>query len=308
MPPSVPVISYWTQNNRVQKKTQKHKHVRAKPAKRGRAPTGDPAQRVERVKAAEHDEGRSAEGQQQHGPGHGGGHSPAQNLRGHSVRDRDPAAQSRVGQWDGSGERDPPAQRLRGAQGEGTELTAPQPEGRQSEGTGDRHHPPAQRLRGDSGTEPGVGGDVQPEDRPAGAAPAARPPPPPWPRPGRPFKAAAQRPRVSAPRHFRRAPRRQPMAGRARPLPGRARVTSLAAETTTPGVPRAVMEAWGAWGLLRVRGQNAARGGEERKCHISAHYVRLFSLWKLRWRHGPISSGSSPVTTPCLGPNPPHRA
>lgn len=65
--------------------------MRAKTAKGGRAPTRDPAHRVERVEAAEDDEGRGADGQQQQGPGDGGGHSPAQNLRGHSVRGPGPA-------------------------------------------------------------------------------------------------------------------------------------------------------------------------------------------------------------------------
>lgn len=66
--------------------------MKAKAGERGRAPTGDPAHRVEGVEAAEDDEGRGADGQQQHGPGDGGGHSPAQNLGGNSVRGPGPAS------------------------------------------------------------------------------------------------------------------------------------------------------------------------------------------------------------------------
>lgn len=45
------------------------------------APTRDPAHRVEGLEAAEDDEGGGADGQQQHGPGDGGRHPPAQHLR-----------------------------------------------------------------------------------------------------------------------------------------------------------------------------------------------------------------------------------
>lgn len=44
-------------------------------------PTGDPAQRAERLRAAEQHEGGGAGGQQQHGPGDGGRQPPAQHLR-----------------------------------------------------------------------------------------------------------------------------------------------------------------------------------------------------------------------------------
>lgn len=138
-----------------------------------------------------------------------------------------------------------------------------------------RHHPPAQLLRERSLWA------AQPEDRPAGAAPAARPSPPPWPRPGRPFKAAAQRPHVPAPRHFRRAPRHQPMGARVRPLsppPGVRGDVTRSRNYKSRRAPR------GYGGLRRPEVSSASDGteynrdGDKRNCHISPHYVYLFTL------------------------------
>lgn len=166
-------------------------------------------------------------------------------------------------------------------------------------------HPPAQRLR-----ERSLWG-AQPKDRPAGAAPAARPPPPPppppWPRPGRPFKAAAQRPHVPAPRHFRRAPRLQPMGERARPPsppPGSAQCPHWQWKLQVPARPARLWRPKRAWSFLSVQGDRMQSGAARKESVTLIHSTSVYLYFESL--AGGTSRGFSRVTTPCLEPNPPH--